>query len=162
MIGSLFFVLFVTVVVIISMAIPTLHLERTEAAGSGGRPRTRLSWHQVNISPYRGVWMSSWILFLVLSYTGGRATPPPLDLDIKLFQTHPSEATAAAAGAVSSPGAQRERDAEPEPPTNSAPAESPSPSTSAPSTDNVSTPTPEEAQDREDDTGWRQAPWDRE
>lgn len=79
MIESLLFVLFMTLVVVISMAIPTLHLEHTEITGAGGgRPRTRLQWNQVNISPYRGIWMFAWILSLVLYFTGGQITLPPI------------------------------------------------------------------------------------
>ena len=83
MIASFFFVLFMAVIAVVSLAIPTLHLERTEAQSGGqpsGRSRARLAWNQLPISPYRGIWMLALWLFVVFAFNGGKASLPNIDL----------------------------------------------------------------------------------
>ncbi|MFH0912458.1 MAG: hypothetical protein V1807_02265 [Patescibacteria group bacterium] len=70
MIESLKFVGIMTLLTMMSIAIPTLKFSLKKG---------EQFFNQVNISPYRAILMFSWVLALVLYLTGGQTVLPPLD-----------------------------------------------------------------------------------
>lgn len=116
---SLSFVGVVTLIIVISLAIPTLSLHFPTKRG-GGQPQAGIS--QIPISPYRGIFFYAWILWLILAFNGGKAALPAMDWG-NFPQFHRTSHTASAVPSTRSQGSPTSA-----PPTVVAPA---APSTTA-------------------------------